>query len=366
MSDNEKIIKDKTEAAKEAFCEFSIDLDRCDCDKIQPWGDGHINETYLVDGKYILQKINTAIFRRPDMLMHNITEVTEHLARKITEDGENPLTQTLTVIKTRGGDSYLTDKNGAWRVYTYIPSSSYNIAENSEMIYNEGKAFGKFQMRLSDFDASRLYEVIENFHNTKKRFETFIEAVKSDRLGRAKNVSDEIKFFVGREKIADTVLPLLGSEKIPLRVTHNDTKINNILFEKNSSRPLAVIDLDTVMPGSALYDFGDAIRTGASLAGEDETDLSKVGINLENYKSFAQGFIEGCGGSLTRTEIELMPKSAILMTYECGMRFLTDYLDGDRYFRISHPGHNLERCHTQMKMIEDMEKKLHDMEKAVR
>ncbi|MDY3845760.1 MAG: aminoglycoside phosphotransferase family protein [Eubacteriales bacterium] len=351
---------EKIRVAKEVFEKFDTEVS-CASERIQPWGDGHINETYLVEGKYILQKINTSVFTRPDMLMRNIAQVTEHLSNKIKQSGADPRKETLTLIKTREGENFLTENGSAWRVYLYIPSSSYNIAENSEMIYNEGMAFGKFQNMLSDFDASRLYDVIPNFHNTRKRFDSFIKALKEDRLSRASHVSWEIRFFIDREYVADTVLPFLGSKEVPLRVTHNDTKINNILFEKDSVKPLAVIDLDTVMSGSALYDFGDAIRTGASLANEDETDLSKVGINLENYRAFTEGFIEGCRGRLTGTEISLMPKSAILMTYECGMRFLTDYLDGDRYFRISHPQHNLERCHTQMKMIEDMEKKLDEM-----
>lgn len=333
---------------------------------ITPYGDGHINDTYLVNGKYIMQGINTTIFKNPQRLMENIVMVTEHLKEKIVEKGGDPLAETLTVVRTRDGKIMEMGEDGrAYRVYVFIVSDSYNNADNTELVYNEARAFGQFHKQLSDFDASRLFEVIPDFHNTKKRFATFLGTLKADKCGRAEGVREEIEFFLSREEYAGRVVDILGTKEMPLRVTHNDTKLNNILFKKGTKDALSIIDLDTVMPGSILYDFGDAIRTGASLAAEDERDLSKVGINMELFSAFTRGFLAESAESLTKTEREMLAFSAILLTFECGMRFLTDYLDGDNYFKTSREGHNLDRARTQIRMAMDMEQKLCEMNKIV-
>ena len=234
--------------------------------------------------------------------------------------------------------------------------------EKSEHFYQSAVAFGNFQRLLADYPAETLYETIEGFHDTKARFQVFKETVKKDVVGRASKVKDEIQFVLDREDVANYFADLLSRGEIPLRVTHNDTKLNNIMIDNKTGKGICVIDLDTVMPGSALYDYGDSIRFGASTAAEDETDLSKVSCSMELFELYAKGYIEGCGGKLTRKEIELMPMGAKVMTFECGMRFLTDYLQGDTYFKIHREDHNLDRSRTQFKLVEDMERKWYTME----
>ncbi len=349
---------------KKIFRKFDTELDGELT--ITPYGDGHINDTYLVNGKYIMQGINTSIFKNPQRLMENIVMVTEHLKEKIIKKGGNPLNETLTVVRTRDGKIMEMGEDGrAYRVYVFIVSDSYNNTDSAELVYNEARAFGEFHKQLADFDASRLFEVIPDFHNTKKRFETFLSKVEEDKYNRRESVKEEIDFFISRREYTSRVVDILGTDEMPLRVTHNDTKLNNILFKKGTKQALSIIDLDTVMPGSVLYDFGDAIRTGASLAAEDERDLSKVGINMELFRAFSEGFLSESAESLTKTERKMLAFSAILLTFECGMRFLTDYLDGDNYFKTAREGHNLDRARTQIRMVMDMESRLDEMNAIV-
>ncbi len=325
-----------------------------------PYGNGHINNTFLVTSvtkdkqtyQYILQKVNRNVFRHPDQVVSNIEKVTEHIKSKV----EKPERNTLNLIKAKDGKNYCVTKDSEyWRTYKFIDNAlCLEAPRNTDDFYESAIAFGQFQQYLSDFDATKIYEVIRDFHNTPKRYEAFLEAVKKDPLGRAKNVQDEIKFVMDREEFTHVLLDSHKSGKLPLRVTHNDTKINNVMLTKEG-KALCVIDLDTVMPGFSVTDFGDAIRFGANTAAEDEKDLSKVNLDLNLYEIFTKGYIKGCNNALTKTELELFPEGAKMMTFECGMRFLTDYILGDTYFKTKYPEHNLDRCHTQFKLVECME-----------
>ncbi|KSV57701.1 phosphotransferase enzyme family protein [Acetivibrio ethanolgignens] len=340
------------------------------------YGSGHINDTFLVvcvleDGrekKYILQRMNREIFTRPEELMENIINVTSFLRKKIIERGGNPERETLNVILTRDGKPYFVDSLGEyWRAYIFIEDAvSYDAVERPEDFYESAVAFGNFQSLLSDYPAERLHETIEGFHNTKARFSTFKKAVEDDIMGRAASVQREIAFVLEREDVACVLGDMLAAGELPLRVTHNDTKLNNIMMDKQTGKGICVIDLDTVMPGLAVHDFGDSIRFGASTAAEDEVDLSKVSCDMELFELYSRGFIKGCKGSLTPKEREMMPMGAKVMTFECGMRFLTDYLQGDTYFKIHREGHNLDRCRTQFKLVKDMEEKWETMQDIVR
>ncbi len=322
-----------------------------------PYGNGHINHTFLVQTQegpgYILQKINTDIFSNTDELMENIVNVTSWLKKA------DPNRQCLTVIRTRSGRAYFTDPaGGKWRMYEYVKGArAYDMIAHVEDFGQIGLAFGEFQAMLSDFPAKTLHETIPDFHNTPKRYKAFEKALEEDVKQRAAEVTAEIAFL--RERRGEMELP--ADRKLPLRVTHNDTKINNILLDEKTRKPVCVIDLDTVMPGLSIFDFGDAIRSGANTAEENEPDLSKVSLSLELYEIFTRGFIKGCGGRLTREELELLPMGAKIMTLECGMRFLTDYLQGDTYFHTSRPGENLDRCRNQFALAADMEKKWQEM-----
>ena len=334
---------------------------------VQPYGNGHINDTYLLsyqigvmgEMRVILQKMNRNVFPNPVELMENIVGVTEFLKRKIEARGGDIYRETLTVIPAVDGKSYYEDKEGGfWRSLVYITDSScYESAQSKEVFYESAYAFGNFQSLLADYPADTLHETIANFHNTKERFAAFRKAVEADSMGRVKDVQEEIRFVLDREADACFFTDLLEKGELPLRVTHNDTKINNILVDSRTNKGLCVIDLDTVMPGLAMNDFGDSIRSGASTGAEDEKDLSKISCDMELFDIYAKGFIEGCNGKLTKREIELLPMGAKIMTYECGMRFLTDYLQGDTYFKIHRPEHNLDRCRTQFKLVADMESK---------
>lgn len=336
---------------------------------INPYGDGHINDTYLTSSEnFILQKINTGIFNDPDKLMENIVNVTGFLKKKISEKGGDPKRETLTVIKTKDGKNYYRTENGnSYRLYIYIDNSySVSVAENPFQLYNAGKAFGRFQSMLNDYPASTLYEVIPNFHNTRMRFNDFLKAVENDTAKRASLCKDEIDFVLSGKDCIDIITDGIKNGDIPLRVTHNDTKINNVLFDKSNNDGLCVIDLDTVMPGSMLFDFGDALRSGAATAAEDEKDLSKVWFDLYAFKNFAKGYLEETAPILTKREIELLPMSAKILTYECGMRFLTDYLNGDTYFKVHREGHNLDRARTQFKLVKDIENKYEEMQNIIK
>ena len=334
------------------------------------YGEGHINDTYLAQvdpNKYILQRINHDIFKDVEKLMQNIAAVTSHLHEKILLRGGDPMRETLSVIKTADGAYFTeTESGNYYRLYVYVDdTNTYQSVQSPTLFYNAAKAFGKFQNDLSDFQADVLTETIPNFHNTRSRFEDLRRAVSEDKAGRKAEVAQEIAFAMAREAEAGIVCNALESGEIPLRVTHNDTKLNNVLFDKETGEGICVIDLDTVMPGSLLYDFGDSVRFGASTAAEDEKDLSKVECSMELFEAFTKGFLEELGESITKKELELLAFSAKLMTYECGMRFLTDYLNGDIYFKTHRPKQNLDRCRTQFKLIEDMEKKMARMNAIV-
>ena len=342
----------------------------------KPWGNGHINDTYLVtfdadpgiQKRYILQRMNKSIFKNPEQLMENITSVTGFLREKIKENGGDPDRETLHVITTKDGSSYYVDSEGEyWRAYNFIEDAvSYDLVEKPEDFYESALTFGRFQRLLADYPAETLHETIPGFHDTRARFEAFKKAVEEDVCHRADSVRDEIRFVLDREELAGYFGDLLKRGEIGLRVTHNDTKLNNVLMDKKTGKGVCVIDLDTVMPGLAMNDFGDSIRFGASTALEDEKDLDQVWCDMQLFEEYTQGFIEGCGGKLTPKEIELLPMGAKLMTYECGMRFLMDYLQGDVYFKIHRPEHNLDRARTQFKLVSDMENKWQTMENIVK
>ena len=340
----------------------------------ESFGNGHINSTYKIECKsgnkitrYILQKINSNIFSDTDALTENIENVTEFLKEKITKRGGDVLRETLSLVPTVEGKNYYTDENGEnWRSYICIEDTvCYDKIENPKDFYNCGYAFGNFQNLLADFPAEKLHEVILNFHNTPIRYETFKKAVSADICGRAKSVRKEIDFVNAHESDMSLLTDMLKKGEIPLRVTHNDTKLNNCMFDKNTGKTICVIDLDTVMPGLRAYDYGDSIRYGATTGAEDEIDLSKVNFSLELFKSYTEGFIKACGESMSYQEALSLPIGAKIMTLECGMRFLTDYLEGDTYFKTTRENHNLDRCRTQFKLVSDMEKQWDKMNDIV-
>ena len=338
------------------------------------YGNGHINDTYLVnfqkDGKtipYILQRINHQIFKNPDALMRNIIGITSFLKEKIMLRGGDINRETLNIIPTKQGKSYYQDSLGNyWRSYVFLTDTTcYEILADAELFYQCGYAFGHFQNLLADYPVDTLSETIPNFHNTPVRFQAFADAVEADICGRAKDVQKEIAFVMEREPLTHILANQLANGNLPLRVTHNDTKLNNSMFDNTTHRPICIIDLDTVMPGLSVNDFGDSIRFGATTGAEDEPDLTKVNFDLNLFESYTKGFLEGCGGNLTEREIDMLPIGAMTMTLECGMRFLTDYLQGDTYFKVHREGHNLDRCRTQFKLVSDMEKHLDTMNEIV-
>lgn len=331
------------------------------------FGSGHINQTYLLhtdsQHDYILQKINHQIFKETEKLMENVTAVTEYLAKN-----EPDPRLVLRFVKTHDGKSFCRDDEGGyWRVCEYVQGSiSLDRAETLEDFYQSAVAFGQFQMQLRDFPAETLHETIPHFHDTPVRFETFRRAVEKDVCGRLDSVRAEVDFALARAEEAGKLMQLLHEGKLPLRVTHNDTKLNNVLLDEKTRLPLCVIDLDTVMPGLVANDFGDSIRFGASTAAEDEHDLSKVEMSLELFETYARGFLSACGEGLTQTEIDTLALGAKIITLECGVRFLTDYLEGDTYFATHYEAQNLYRCRTQFKLVWDMEQKWDEMQKIIR
>lgn len=323
----------------------------CEILSVEPYGEGHINGTYLVataSKKYILQRINNNIFPEVDKLMENIVNVTNFLKNK----GIN----TLDVIRTSDGESFTVSDGKYFRVYGFIENAvTYQTVENAAVFEESGYAFGDFQKELADFDASKLHEIIPNFHNTPKRFNDFLAAYNADSEDRLKECSAEAEFILNRRDSLSKITDGINNGSIPLRVTHNDTKLNNILMDPETGKASAIIDLDTVMPGSMLYDFGDSIRFGASTALEDEQNLEKVHFDKSLYDCYRNGFLRAMGDAITPLEMELMPYSAYIMTIECGMRFLTDFLSGDTYFKTKYREHNLVRCRTQLKLVQEME-----------
>lgn len=338
------------------------------------YGNGHINDTFLVvcekEGRqirYILQRMNHDIFKNPEALMENILAITKFLRENIIKNAGNPDRETMNVIMTKDGKPFFVDDIGSyWRTYLFVENTvCFDKVESPEDFYESAVSFGRFQKMLADFDASILTETIPDFHNTPVRFETFKKAVEKDICKRKASVEEEIQFVMDHEADMKVAMDMLKCGKLPLRVTHNDTKLNNILMDKESKKGICVIDLDTVMPGLAINDFGDSIRFGANTAAEDETDLSKVSLSLELFECYTRGYLDGCDGSLTKEEVEMLPMGAKLMTLECGMRFLTDYLQGDTYFKIHRENHNLDRARTQFALVSDMEKKWTRMKEIV-
>ena len=335
-----------------------------------PYGNGHINDTFMVvcndeDGKeykYVLQAVNNNVFKEPIKVMKNIERVTEYL-KGMTDDSR----EVLSLVKTYNDSTYYKDKNGYfWRMYDFVTDAVCLDRPNMQEFYECAVAFGKFQRMLSNFPADELFETIPDFHNTPKRYENFRKAVEDNLSGRKDNVAEEIKFVDDRKDFYNVLIDSNKEGKLPLRVSHNDTKSNNVMLDSKNHKALCVIDLDTIMPGFSVTDFGDAVRFGASTAAEDERDLRLVNFDLEKFEAYVKGFINGCGGQLPKEEIMLLPEGAKMMTIECGMRFLTDYLDGDTYFKTMYSQHNLDRCRTQFKLVEDMEKNWDKMKEIVK
>lgn len=336
----------------------------------EPYGEGHINTTYkIVTDKvnYILQRINHSLFGNVDALMKNIVSVTEFLKVKIAARGGDPDRETLTVVRTTDGKSFFFDGKEYYRMYVFIENAtSYQAVKRPEDFYQTAVAFGNFSNLLAGFDADALYESIPHFHDTAKRYGDFCDAVKKDAAGRVHETEKEIKFVTDRENITSKITAKLADGTIPLKVTHNDTKLNNIMIDDKTGKAVCVIDLDTVMPGSILYDFGDSIRFGCNTAAEDEINTDKVDFDINLFRTFADGYIYSQRETITPAEAENLAFSAILMTFECGMRFLTDYLSGDTYFAIRRDKHNLDRCRTQFRLVEIMERRLDEMNRICR
>ena len=339
------------------------------------YGQGHINDTFCLlcqpqEGdciRFILQGLSSAAFPKPEELMENFIGITSYLREKVTAAGGDPMRETLSLVKTKDGKDYYTDTNGKlWRLTPFIENTDCFQSATPELFEASARAFGNFQYMLQGYPAETLHETIVKFHDTEDRYAKFEAALKADKLGRAKDIADEIKFVTDRKADCSVALEALRQGKLPLRVTHNDTKLNNILIDRDTHEGICVIDLDTTMPGLSMNDFGDSIRFGANHSKEDEKDLSKVNFDIELYEVYVRGFLEGAKGSLTAAELEYLPWGARLMTLECGIRFLTDYLDGDHYFRIHYPEQNLDRCRTQFKLVRDMEEQFEAMSAVVK
>jgi len=329
------------------------------------YGCGHINDTFCVHTQpadyacrcFILQRMSAAAFKHPDQLMSNIIGVTEYLGEKITAAGGDRSREAIQVLRPKNGQPYYTDsQGGAWRVYPFIKDIyCYQSADTPQLFAAAGRAFGRFQRMLDGYPADTLFETIPHFHDTEDRLAKLKAAIEADSMDRVKNCGEEIAFAMAHQADCSVALQALRDGILPLRVTHNDTKLNNVLIDTRTGEGICVIDLDTVMPGLSINDFGDSIRFGANHCAEDEKDLSKMNLDLDLFEAYAAAFMEGAAGSLTDAELDYMPWGAKLMTLECGMRFLTDYLSGDTYFRTHREGQNLDRCRTQFKLVADME-----------
>jgi len=339
------------------------------------YGTGHVNDTFCVHTqpedqqcrRFILQRISPVAFKHPEEVMANVIRVSDYLKKAAARDGEDPERIAVTVIPDRQGRNYFTDSQGGpWRVYTFVEHTRcLQEADTPELFAASGRAFGNFQRMLGAYPADTLYETIPHFHDTEDRLRKFKAALAADPLDRAKDCQEETAFILAREGDCSVALQALRDGKLPLRVTHNDTKLNNVLMDEARDEGVCIIDLDTVMPGLAINDFGDSIRFGANHCAEDERDLSRVALDMELFEVYTKAFLDGCGGVLTEAEIEYLPWGAKLMTLECGIRFLTDFLEGDQYFHITREGQNLDRCRTQLKLVADMEAHWEDMKAAV-
>lgn len=362
MSEAEKYVMEAARAFD--FENEPTSFERCNA--------GHINDTFFIYcgdklPAYILQRVNTNIFKDPESLMANIYGVCEHLRKKTVEAGGDPDREVRKIILTKSGDKYyIDDEGGYWRAYLCLNHVLCLNEADRETFYNSARAFGHFFKQLADYPAETLAETIPNFHNSVSRYNDFKAASEADPLGRAAECRDLIEFALSKKDKCSYILDRIKSGEIKLCVTHNDTKLNNVLLDEETKEGVCVIDLDTVMPGSILYDFGDSIRFGASSAKEDETDLDKVYMDLEMFEIYVKGFLEELRPTMTEAEVLGLPMGAYLMTYETGVRFLGDYLTGDTYFKIHYPGHNLDRARNQLKLIADMDKKLPEMEAIVR
>ena len=341
---------------------------------VMPHGGGHINDTYISlfetkqgPRRCLLQRINHQVFRQPALVMENIERVTRYAREQIQAEGGDPARETLALIPTRDGNwFYRTPSGEFWRCYQFVDGTvTFEVAGNLELVYEAAAAFGRFLTLLHNLPGPRLHETIPGFLHTRRRFEDFQAALQADRANRAALVQPEIAFILAREKDASVVVDLLASGGLPERIVHNDTKLNNVLIDERSGRGICVIDLDTVMPGSPLYDFGDLIRMGAACAAEDEPDLAKVGYDMARFEALARGYLSEAGSLLVPVEWDLLAFAGRLITYEQAMRFLGDYLNGDRYYKIQHPRHNLDRARTQIKMLEAMERQQDAMQAVI-
>jgi hypothetical protein len=336
---------------------------------------GHINETYTatydqggVPVRYVHQKINQGVFRKPAQVMRNFVRVTGHIRNQLENDRVSDVTRrVITLVPTRKDKPYFRDKNGDfWRTFVFIERvQTFEAVETPKQAYQAAYAFGLFQNQLVDLPSPRLHETISNFHNSRIRFERLKKAVNEDHFNRASSAKKEIEFALMQEKIVDVILKGMASGRIPERVTHNDTKFNNVMLDVYSGEAMCVVDLDTVMPGCVLYDFGDMVRTTTSPTMEDEPDLSKVQMRMPMFKQLAKGYINATRDFLTKPERRLIAFSGKLITFTIGIRFLTDYLSGDTYFRVHRPHHNLDRVRTQFKLVESIERKEAAMQKFV-
>ena len=335
---------------------------------------GNINETYVLeylDGDktimYTLQRVNTYVFRDPQGVMQNIALVTQHLKNSLLKRMNSAERHVLELVRTVDGEIMYQDrKYGVWRAYTYITNAlALDVVTRPEQMEEVGRAFGSFQRNLADFPAHMLAETIPNFHNTTKRFYALVRAVDEDKAGRVKEVEEEIEFMFDHRRMLGEIVRLLDNQVIPLRVTHNDTKSNNVLLDDKTGKALAVIDLDTVMPGSSLYDYGDAIRFGASTAREDEEDTSIIKLDMEKTRAFTRGFIQETAGILSNEELIRLPLGIKVLTGELAMRFLTDYLDGDLYFKVNSPVHNLIRTRAQIALLKNVEEQEDQLQEVV-
>lgn len=344
-------------------------------ENISKISEGHINDTFVFEfkdtsgniTKYLVQELNTNVFKKPAELMENVVGVTEHIRKKISECGGDPDRESLLVYRAKDGKPFHITQNGKfWRFYNYIANShSLQEVKNADDFRASAMAFGKFQKMLSDYPIDSLTETIPNFHNTVSRFNDFKAAVSENLSGRVGTCREEIEFIFERENDCGVLTKLIDTGELPLRVTHNDTKLNNVMFDDDTNEGICVVDLDTVMPGLSLYDFGDSIRFGASTAAEDEKDLDKVHFSKEYFAAYADGYLSTAGKSLTANEIKYLPFSAKLITLECGMRFLGDYINGDTYFKTEYPQHNLVRARTQLKLVKDMEDSMDNMKTII-
>ena len=321
---------------------------------------GHINNTFFVeceDGRYMVQRINKRIFKEPEQIMKNVIGVTDHIRAKLAAVGGDTKNGTLQFVKSGESYCYVDDEGEYWRAYRFVDGKCYESCDSAELFSRVGAAFGEFQYQLADYDATTLFEAIPDFHHTVKRYEALEAAIAADVCGRAAECAEEIAFIRARKNDCAFIVDGLATGKFPLRVTHNDTKLNNVIMDAKTGKGLCVIDLDTVMPGSLLYDFGDAIRFGASSAAEDEKELDRVFVRTDMFAAFTEGFVGALKGHVTKAELRAFPESARVITLEQGIRFLTDYLQGDTYFRTRREGQNLDRARNQLKLVADLEAK---------